>query len=105
MLLPDVVLARRVDTVAVIGSALTAAAAGAGHRRAAEGGGPAGVDGSGLDTPVSGGGVAASRSFLGVGAPSGPELGPMGPAASQLADAVEAIGMAARTAALRPRPP
>ena len=35
VLLPDVLLGRRVDSVAVIGRALSAAASGAGHRRAA----------------------------------------------------------------------
>ncbi|MHB1928136.1 MAG: helix-turn-helix domain-containing protein [Acidimicrobiales bacterium] len=36
MLLPDALLARRVDAVAVIGVALTHAAAGGGHRKVAD---------------------------------------------------------------------
>lgn len=107
VLLPDLVLSRRVDVVAVIGSALTAAARGLGHRRVAEqlGRPPTTVRGwlrrfrdrAGevavffrawahhldpmLDTPVGG-----------------------GPA---VLEALEAIGLAARAASLRlgPRPP
>jgi hypothetical protein len=104
-LLPDVVLGRRVDTVAVIGRALRAAA-GVGHRKAAEMvGRPASTVRGWL------------RRFRAVTARVAvhftiwahvldPNLGPVEPAGSAVADALQAIGVAARAASLRlgPRP-
>ena len=107
VLLPDVVLARRVDTVAVIGSALSAAAAGAGHRKVAEevGRPPSTVRGWLRRFRAVAGRVAV---FFGAWAHwLDPMLGPVVPAGSGLADALEAVGVAARAASLRlgPRPP
>lgn len=107
VLLPDAVLARRVDTVAVIGAALVLAAGGSGHRKVAER----------VDRPPS---TVRGwlRRFRGVAeraavffAAWAHRLDPMPvasrPAGSVVADAVEAIGVAARAASLRlgPRPP
>ena len=81
VLLPDVLLCRRVDTVAVIGAALTAAAGGglpagggcwsAGRRQRC---------GAGCAGPGSGG--PAGRALHGVGAPPGPDAGPIAPSGS-----------------------
>jgi hypothetical protein len=101
VLLADVVLGRRVDTVAVIGRALRAAADGAGHRKAAE------VVGRPVST-VRG----WLRRFRRVAERVAvhfaiwahvldPNLGRIDAAGSVLADAVEAIGVAARAASLR----
>ena len=51
VLLPVLMLVRRADVAAVIGSALAAKAAGVGHRRIAAGLGRAGGDGAGLVAP------------------------------------------------------
>lgn len=100
-------LRRRRDVVGVIGAALVAKAAGRGHRRIAET----------LVVPES-----TVRGWLrrfGVWADAirvhftawahalDPELAPIVPAGSPLADALEAVAVAARAAALRfgPRPP
>lgn len=107
VLLPDVVLARRVDTVAVIGAALTHAAAGAGHCTAAErvGRPPSTVRGWLRRFRAVAGRAAAF--FAAWAHHLDPMLGPIAPAGSLVADAVEAIGVAARAASLRlgPRPP
>ena len=107
VLLPDGVLARRVDTVAVIGAALTEAAAGAGHRKAAErvGRPPSTVRGWLRRFRVVA--VRAAAFFAAWAHRLDPMLGTVVPAASQVAAAVEAIGVAARAASLRlgPRPP
>lgn len=106
VLLPDVVLARRVDTVAVIGAAVSAAGAGAGHRKVAEG----------VGRPVStvrgwlrrfravAGRVAVF--FTAWAARLDPLLAPVLPTGSEVSDALEAIGVAARGLSLRwgPRP-
>jgi hypothetical protein len=104
--LADVVLVRRVDTVAVIGRALRAAAEGVGHRRAAV------VVGRPVSTVrgwlrrfrVAAGRVAAH--FATWAHRLDPNLGAVDRAGSPLADALEAIGVAARVASLRlgPRP-
>ena len=106
VLLADVVLGRRVDTVAVIGRAVAMAAAGAGHRRAAEGvGRPASTVRGWLRRFRT---VAARVAVhFGVWAHVlDSNLGPIEPAGSVLGDALEAIGVAARAASLRfgPRP-
>lgn len=107
VLLPDVVLLRRADTVGVIGRAVVARASGSGHRRIAEQ----------LERPAS---TVRGwlRRFLAAAARVAthftvwahaldPNLGPIEPAGGALADALEAIGAAARAASLRlgPRPP
>jgi hypothetical protein len=106
VLVPDVALGRRVDTVAVIGRALGTAAAGGGHRLVA----------GRVARPVSTVRgwlrrfrVVAARvavHFTVWAHALDPNLAAVNPAGSALADAVEAIGVAARAASLRlgPRP-
>lgn len=106
VLLPDVVLCRRVDAVAVIGRALTAAAEGAGCRRAAV------LVGRPVSTVR--GWLRRFRAatawvvvhFLVWAHRLDPNLGPVGRTGSALGDAVGAVGVAARAASLRlgPRP-
>lgn len=107
VLLADVALGRRVDAVAVIGRALAAAAAGVGHRRVAVGVGRpvATVRGWLRRFREVAGRVAVHFAVWAHGLD--PNLGPITPAGSVLADAVEAIGVAARAASLRlgTRPP
>jgi hypothetical protein len=96
-----VALARRVDSVAVIGRALLAAAGGAGHRRVAEAlSRPASTvrgwlrrlraRASAVAVHFSRWAYALDRSLVAIA-----------PAGSALADAVSAIGLAARGASLR----
>jgi transposase-like protein len=107
VLLADVALARRVDAAAVIGRALTMAAAGAGHRPVAQRlGRPASTVRGWLRRFR----VRAARIAAHFGAWAqrlDPNGAPIAPGRSALADAVEAIGVAARAASLRlgPRPP
>ena len=107
VLLPDAVLARRVDTVAVIGAALTKAAMSAGHRKVAEqlGRPPSTVRGWFRRFRAAAARVAAH--FSAWAHHLDPMLGAIEPAGSPGADALEAIGVAARAASLRlgPRPP
>jgi hypothetical protein len=101
VLLPDVLLCRRADTVAVIGRALSVTAGGAGHRRAA----------LVVDRPVStvrgwlrrfrAAAVRVAAHFTAWAYRLDPNLGPIIPTGSAVADAVEAIGVAARAASLR----
>jgi hypothetical protein len=107
VLLAEDCLLRRRDGVEVIGAALVAKAAGQGHRRAARD----------LDVHPStvrgwlrrfAAGAEDIRSFFTALAHSlDPLLGPLSPAGSALADALEAIASAARAAVARlgPRPP
>jgi hypothetical protein len=101
VLLADVALGRRVDTVAVIGRGLRLAAGGVGHRRVA----------ARVDRPVS---TVRGwlRRFVATAARVAvhfrlwalrldPGLGAIRPAGSLFADAVEAVGVAARAASLR----
>ena len=107
VLLPDDSLARRRDDVEVIGAALAAKAGGSGHRRiAADLGLP--------PTTVRGWlrrfGSMAERireHFTRWAHALDPLLGSINPAGSALADAVEAIGVAARAGVWRfgPHPP
>jgi hypothetical protein len=101
VLLPDVVLARRVDVVAVIGAALVAAGAGAGHRRAAERVGRPASTVRGWLRRFRAAAARVTSHFTAWASRLDPMLVPAGPAGSPLADAVEAIGAAARAASLR----
>lgn len=107
VLLPDAVLARRVDTVAVIGAALTKAAMRVGHRKVAEqlGRPPSTVRGWLRRFRAAAARVAAHFSVW--AHHLDPMLGAIEPAGSPVADALEAIGVAARAASLRlgVRPP
>jgi hypothetical protein len=106
VLLPDVALARRVDAVAVIGRALVAAAAGSGHRRVAKE----------LDRPAPtvrgwlrrfrAAAARVAAHFLAWANRLDPNLVAPEPAGHPVADAVGAIGVAARAGSLRlgPRP-
>ena len=101
VLLPDVALGRRVDAVTVIGRALVAAAAGAGHRKVA----------AWVDRPPSTvrgwlrrfvTATARVAAHFGAWAHAlDPNLGAVRPAGSPVADALEAVGVAARAASLR----
>lgn len=106
VLLPNVALLRRVDTAAVIGGTLMSAAKGLGHRKVADE----------VDRPASTvrGWLRRARAragrievhFVAWAHVLDPNLDPISPPESPLADAVEAIGVAARAASLRlgPRP-
>jgi hypothetical protein len=106
VLLPDLALTRRVDSVAVIGRALTAAAGGAGHRKVAVG----------VDRPASTvrgwlrrfrrAAVRVAAHFTAWAYRLDSNLAAVAPAVSTVADAVEAVGVAVRAASLRfgPRP-
>lgn len=106
VLLSNVALLRRVDTAAVIGRGLSAAARGLGHRKVA----------ADLDRPESTvrGWMRRARTaagrieshFVAWAHATDPNLGPISPVGFALANAVEAIGVAARAASLRlgPRP-
>jgi hypothetical protein len=107
VLLPETLLARRADAVAVIGAGLAARVGGAGHRRIA----------ADLGRPVStvrgwlrrfaARAESIRVAFTTLAHALDPALPPVAPTGSQFADAVAAIGVAARAAALRlgPRPP
>jgi hypothetical protein len=101
VLLPDSCLGRRRDGVEVIGAALMANAAGVGYRKiAARIGVPAGtVRGWLRRFKSTAAGIRAHFTSWAYRLDSGQV--PIGPAGSVLADAVEAIGMAARAATLR----
>ena len=88
------VLGRRVDTVAVIGRALTAAARRGGASQGGRAGGASGLDGAGLAAPVPGGGRPGGGAFHGLGVSPGPEPGADQSDRLAVADAVEAIGVA-----------
>lgn len=106
VLLPDVALARRVDAVAVIGRALVAAAAGAGHRRVAEELGRPAPTVRGWLRRFRAAAARVAAHFLAWAHRLDPDLGVIEPAGNPVADAVEAIGVAARAGSLRlgPRP-
>ena len=101
VLLPDVALLRRVDAASVIGRALMDAAAGAGHRRiAGRLARPASTVRGWLRRLRSAAARIAAH-FVAWAARLDPNLGPVAPAGNALADAAEAIGVAARAASLR----
>ena len=106
VLLPDVALARRVDAVAVIGRALVAAAAGAGHRTIAEELGRPAPTVRGWLRRFRAAAARVAAHFLAWAHRLDPNLAVPEPAGNPVAEAVEAIGVAARAGALRlgPRP-
>ena len=107
VLLAESMLLRRADAVEVVGAALTEAAAGAGHRRVAAGLARAAGTVRGWLRRFAGRAQAVRAWFTALAAALDPELGALPPAGSVLADAVAAVGVAARAAALRvgPAPP
>ena len=107
VLLPDVALARRVDAVAVIGRSLAQAAAGAGQRAAAISVGRPVTTVRGWLRRFAAVMERVRRHFTAWAHALDPNLGAVVPAGSAVADAVGAIGVAARAASLRfgPRPP
>ncbi len=107
VLLPEDTLARRRDAVEVIGAALTAKAAGSGHRRVAA---ELGREPSKVRRWFRRFASMAEEiraHFTRWAHALDPALGPVAPIGSAFADAVEAIGMAAMAAVRRlgPRPP
>jgi hypothetical protein len=101
VLLADVCLLRRRDEVAVIGAALVAGARGRGHRRVAETlGVPEGTV-RGWLRRFAAGRDAIRAHFTRWAFALDPVLGPIVPAGSGFADAVEAIAVAARAWVLR----
>jgi hypothetical protein len=106
VLLPDVLLFRRVDSVGVIGRALSAAAAGVGHRVAAAVVGRPASTVRGWLRRFRSGAVRVAAHFTAWAYRLDPNLAPIVPSGSALGDALEAVGVAARAASLRlgPRP-
>ena len=101
VLLPDVCLLRRRDEVAVIGRAIEAKVAGVGYRPIAERlGVPADTVRGWLRRFVAGAEAIRSH-FTRWAFALDPELGPVLPAGSGVADALEAIAVAARAWVLR----
>jgi len=105
-LLADVALLRRVDAVVVIGRALVAAAAGAGHRRVAEELGRPAPTVRGWLRRFRTAAARVAAHFLAWAHRLDSNLVAPEPAGNPVADAVEAIGVAARAGSLRlgPRP-
>jgi hypothetical protein len=106
VLLPDSCLGRRRDGVEVIGAALVAKASGKGHRTIAAGIGIPALTVRGWLRRFSSAAGRILAHFPAWAYRLDPLQGPIGPAGSAVADAIEAIGMAARAATLRfgPRP-
>jgi hypothetical protein len=107
VLLPDVALARRVDVVAVIGRAVTAAGSGLGDRKVAERVGRPWPTVRSWLRRFRRAAVRIAAHFGAWAYRLDANLPAIGPAGLPLADALEAIGVAARAASLRfgPRPP
>jgi hypothetical protein len=101
VLLSQDCLARRRDEVAVIGAALVAMVAGDGHRRAAEKVGVPAATVRGWFRRFTASSDAIRVWFTVLAHRLDPLLGPISPAGSGVGDAVEAIAVAARAAALR----
>lgn len=99
-------LGRRVDAVAVIGRAVSAAAGGVGHRQAARRVGRPASTVRGWLRRFAAVAARVATHFSVWAHRLDPNLGPIPPAGSVVADAVAAIGVAARAASLRfgPRP-
>lgn len=106
VLLPDVALTRRVDAVSVIGAALLAAAGGVGHRAVAVAVGRPADTVRGWLRRARAGAERIRVHFTSWAAALDPLAPPVEPGRSPLADALEAIGLAARAVSLRlgPRP-
>jgi hypothetical protein len=101
VLLPELCLLRRRDTVAVIGAALAARAAGAGHRSIAERLGVPKDTVRGWLRRFARDAEAIRAYFSRWAFALDPELGPVGPAGGVFADAVAVIAVAARAFVLR----
>lgn len=101
VLLPDVALLRRQDEIAVIGAAIEAMVAGQGYRRiAGRLGVPADTVRGWLRRFAERAGLVRAY-FTRCAVALDPELGPVLPAGSAIADALEAIAVAARAWVLR----
>jgi transposase-like protein len=101
VLLPEITLLRRQDEVSVIGAAVTASVAGVGYRRIArQVGVPADTVRGWLRRFAERAGVLRSH-FTRCAVALDPELGPVLPAGSEVADGLEAIAVAARAWVLR----
>ncbi|MDA8117562.1 MAG: helix-turn-helix domain-containing protein [Actinomycetota bacterium] len=100
VLLPDVCLSRRVDEVAVIGRALLEKAAGAGHRRIATRLGRPAETVRGWLRRFSSRAAPIQAHFHHWALALDPRLETITPQGSPLAEALEAIGLAARAAGL-----
>jgi len=96
VLLPDDSIARRRDEVGVIGAALVAKAGGSGHRRIAAGLGLPATTVRGWLRRFGLGAETIREHFTRWAHALDPALAAMSPAGSALADAVEAVGVAAR---------
>jgi hypothetical protein len=107
VLLAEAVLCRRADAVAVIGSGLTAKAAGSRHRRIAVALGRPASTVRGWLRRFAARAEPIRALFTALAHALDPGLPAAGPSGSGPADAVAAIGAAARAASLRlgPRPP
>jgi Domain of unknown function (DUF6431) len=101
VLLPVVALGRRLDLAEVIGAALAARAAGAGHRRVAAGLGLPASTVRGWLRRFAARAELLRGHFTALAYRLDPELGPITPRGSPLADAVAAIGVAAAAAVRR----
>ena len=101
VLLPDVALLRRQDEVAVIGAAIEAKVAGEGHRPIASTAGGAADTVRGWLRRFAERAELIRAHFTRWAVALDPELGPVLPAGSGVADALEAIAVAARAWVLR----
>ena len=101
VLLPDLCLLRRCDEVRVIGAALQAKAGGLGQRRIARELGLPAATVRGWLGRFAGRAEAIRAHFLCWASALDPELSPLAPAGSAVADALEAIAVAVRAFVLR----
>jgi Domain of unknown function (DUF6431) len=101
VLLPDLVLLRRRDEVAVIGAAIEAKVAGVGHRRIAERFGVPKDTVRGWLRRFAARAARVRAHFTLWAIALDPELGPVQPAGSGVAEALEAVAVAARAWVLR----
>jgi hypothetical protein len=107
VLLAELLLSRRADAVALIGSAVTAKAGGVGHRRIAAALGRAASTVRGWLRRFAAHAEPIRVVFTRLAHALDPELAAARPTGFRVGDAVAAIGAAARAASLRlgPRPP
>lgn len=101
VLLAESLLSRRADVVAVVGSALTAKVGGSGHRRIAAGLGRAASTVRGWLRRFAAHAESIRVVFTELAHTLDPELPAAEPTGSEFADAMDAIGAAARAASLR----